>query len=133
MIQGLMTINIPLIYLAWKYAECLGETSINYCYNEMNCVIKRKYWEKIYGCFILMKYVNKILVEEKCYSCEEKNHEQNNAYQWDSYGTETLNMKDNSVKNDNDTQWWLIQHVNWMKVIGIPMYIRYMYLLSKMR
>lgn len=47
----------------------------------MNCVIKRKYWEKIYGCFILMKYVNKILVEEKCYSCEEKNHEQNNAYQ----------------------------------------------------
>lgn len=38
----------------------------------MNCVIKRKYWEKIYGCFILMKYVNKILVEEKCYSCEEK-------------------------------------------------------------
>lgn len=43
----------------------------------MNCVIKRKYWEKIYGCFILMKYVNKILVEEKCYSCEEKNHEQN--------------------------------------------------------
>lgn len=73
--------NIPLIYLAWKYDECLGETSINKCYNEMNCVIKRKYWEKIYGCFILMKYVNKILVEEKCYSCEEKNHEQNNAYQ----------------------------------------------------
>lgn len=34
-----------------------------------------------------------------------------------------LNMKDNSVKNDYDTQWWLIQHVNWMKVIGIPMYI----------
>lgn len=86
----------------------------------MNCVIKRKYWEKIYGCFILMKYVNKILVEEKCYSCEEKNHEQNNAYQWDSYGTEMLNMKDNSVKNDYDTQWWLIQHVNCMKVIGIP-------------
>lgn len=80
----------------------------------MNCVIKRKYQEKIYGCFILMKYVNKILVEEKCYSCEEKNHEQNNAYQqkWDSYGTEMLNMKDNSVKNDYDTQWWLIQHVN---------------------
>lgn len=80
----------------------------------MNCVIKRKYWEKIYGCFIPMKYVNKILVEEKCYSCEEKNHEQNNAYhqKWDSYGTEMLNMKDNSVKNDNDTQWWLIQHVN---------------------
>lgn len=80
----------------------------------MNCVIKRKYWEKIYGCFILMKYVIKILVEEKCYSCEEKNHEQNNAYQqkWDSYGTEMLNMKDNSVKNDYDTQWWLIQHVN---------------------
>lgn len=80
----------------------------------MNCVIKRKYSEKIYGCFILMKYVNKILVEEKCYSCEEKNHEQNNAYQqkWDSYGTEMLNMKDNSVKNDYDTQWWLIQHVN---------------------
>lgn len=80
----------------------------------MNCVIKRKNWEKIYGCFILMKYVNKILVEEKCYSCEEKNHEQNNAYQqkWDSYGTEMLNMKDNSVKNDYDTQWWLIQHVN---------------------
>lgn len=80
----------------------------------MNCVIKRKYWEKIYGCFILMKYVIKILVEEKCYSCEEKNHEQNNAYhqKWDSYGTEMLNMKDNSVKNDNDTQWWLIQHVN---------------------
>lgn len=80
----------------------------------MNCVIKRKYWEKIYDCFILMKYVNKILVEEKCYSCEEKNHEQNNAYQqkWDSYGTEMLNMKDNSVKNDYDTQWWLIQHVN---------------------
>lgn len=79
----------------------------------MNCVIKRKYWEKIYGCFILMKYVNKILVEEKCYSCEEKN-QQNNAYQqkWDSYGTEMLNMKDNSVKNDYDTQWWLIQHVN---------------------
>lgn len=30
----------------------------------------------------------------------------------DSYGTEMLNMKDNSVKNDYDTQWWLIQHVN---------------------
>lgn len=28
------------------------------------------------------------------------------------YGTEMLNMKDNSVKNDYDTQWWLIQHVN---------------------
>lgn len=32
-------------------------------------------------------------------------------------------MKDNSVKNDNDTQGWLIQDVNCMTVIGIPMYI----------
>lgn len=32
-------------------------------------------------------------------------------------------MKDNSVKNNNDTQWWLIQDVNCMTVIGIPMYI----------
>lgn len=32
-------------------------------------------------------------------------------------------MKDNSVKKNNDTQRWLIQDVNCMTVIGIPMYI----------
>lgn len=100
----------------------------------MNCVIKRKYWEKIYGCFILMKYVNKILVEEKCYSCEEKT--MNKTMHINGNGTvmaqKMLNMKDNSVKNDKDTQWWLIQHVNCMKVIGIYEW-RCIYLLSKMR
>lgn len=36
---------------------------------------------KRYTAVLFWWYVNKILVEEKCYSCEEKNHEQNNAYQ----------------------------------------------------